>query len=112
MTCSVHRYTSDGHANAADLLDEAIHLTSAFQLARFQHVVGTLWEGDDVISARIADDPYGPLVTADGLEYARSAAALRESVLSARDAYLRTPWTRSVFAGRQGVGSSRERVAR
>ncbi|KAK2050996.1 hypothetical protein LY76DRAFT_599636, partial [Colletotrichum caudatum] len=32
-------------------IDESIHLTSAFQLAGFRHVIGTLWEVDDELCA-------------------------------------------------------------
>ncbi|KAL8370380.1 hypothetical protein RB595_000652 [Gaeumannomyces hyphopodioides] len=35
---------STGANEAAELADEGIHLVSAFQLAGFRHVVGTLWE--------------------------------------------------------------------
>ncbi|KAK2684823.1 hypothetical protein QWA68_016317 [Fusarium oxysporum] len=35
-------------------IDETIHLTSAFQLAGFRHVVGTLWEVDDKLCVRMA----------------------------------------------------------
>ncbi|KAH7007179.1 CHAT domain-containing protein [Ilyonectria destructans] len=35
-------------------IDESIHLTSAFQLAGFRHVVGTLWEVDDELCVRMA----------------------------------------------------------
>lgn len=34
----------------ARLLDEAIHLTSAFQLADYPHVIGTPWPIDDEIA--------------------------------------------------------------
>jgi CHAT domain-containing protein len=38
---------STGANRAVNLADEGIHLISAFQLAGFQHVVGTLWEVSD-----------------------------------------------------------------
>ncbi|RST09351.1 CHAT domain-containing protein [Streptomyces sp. WAC05374] len=86
---------------ASDLLDEAIHLTSAFQLAGFRHVVGTLWEVDDMISARVAKGFYMSLSAAGGLDCARSAAALRTSVLALRDEYPATPslWAGYLHAG-------------
>ena len=41
-----------------ELQEEAIHLTSAFQLAGYPHVIGTLWEVLDRTSSRIATDFY------------------------------------------------------
>jgi hypothetical protein len=38
---------STGSNEAEELADEGIHLVSAFQLAVFRHVVGTLWEVSD-----------------------------------------------------------------
>ncbi|RYP48546.1 hypothetical protein DL768_005585 [Monosporascus sp. mg162] len=38
---------STGSNEAVQLADEGIHLVSAFQLAGFRHVVGTLWEVSD-----------------------------------------------------------------
>lgn len=40
--------------SAARLIDEAIHLSAAFQLAGFRQVIGTPWEIEDEISARVA----------------------------------------------------------
>jgi CHAT domain-containing protein len=40
------------------LIDEAIHLTSAFQLAGYRHVVGTLWPVGDRHSVEFADRVY------------------------------------------------------
>ncbi|MFE4801016.1 CHAT domain-containing protein [Streptomyces sp. NPDC056708] len=89
------------HTSATGLLDEAIHLTSAFQLAGFRHVVGTLWEADDVMSERIADSFYVSLTGADGPDYACSATALHTAVRAARDDFPRTPslWAGYVHAG-------------
>ncbi|MFI7316821.1 CHAT domain-containing protein [Streptomyces venezuelae] len=86
---------------AADLRDEAIHLTSAFQLAGFRHVVGTLWEADEVIAERIARTFYAALTETGELDCARSAAALRRATLVQRDKYPRTPslWAGYVHAG-------------
>ena len=47
----------------AELIDEAIHLTTAFQLAGFPHVIGTLWEINDAIAVTIADTFYTALRT-------------------------------------------------
>ena len=41
-----------------DLLDEGIHLTGAFQLAGFSHVIGTLWRIDDKESVQFARSVY------------------------------------------------------
>lgn len=43
------------------VLDEAIHLASAFQLAGFPHVIGTLWEINDNAAVEIARYFYSSL---------------------------------------------------
>ncbi|KAF5989603.1 TPR domain-containing protein [Fusarium bulbicola] len=42
-------------------LDEGIHLTRAFQLAGFRHVIGTLWEVNDKLCVTMAQLFYGNL---------------------------------------------------
>jgi hypothetical protein len=49
---------STGSTRAEKLIDEAIHLMSACQLAGFRHVVGTLWEADDRYSVDAAREVY------------------------------------------------------
>ena len=49
--------------STAGLIDEAIHLTTAFQLAGFPHVIGTLWEINDELAVTIADAFYTTLRT-------------------------------------------------
>jgi hypothetical protein len=50
----------------ARLSDEAIHLTSAFQLAGYRHVIGTLWPIGDTHAVAVADDIYTTIaVTGD-----------------------------------------------
>ncbi|KAK1992547.1 hypothetical protein LX36DRAFT_644595 [Colletotrichum falcatum] len=39
-------------------VDESIHLTSAFQLAGFRHVIGTFWEVDDAVCVDMARMTY------------------------------------------------------
>ena len=61
------------------LLDEAIHLTAAFQLTGFARVIGTLWPIDDAISALIADSFYSGLRASDGaMDLSCAAAALHQ----------------------------------
>lgn len=45
---------STAEVKAESLRDESIHLTSAFQMAGFAHVIGSLWAVDDETSAQIA----------------------------------------------------------
>ncbi|MFG3350993.1 CHAT domain-containing protein [Streptomyces sp. NPDC048001] len=68
------------------LVDEAIHLTSGFQLAGFHHVVGTLWEIDDAVACRVADGFYGALQQApEPLGSGATAHALHHAVRAIRD---------------------------
>jgi CHAT domain-containing protein len=79
------------------LFDEAIHLTAAFQLAGFRHVVGTLWQIVDDTAVTLADDFYAGL----GPDHDRAAYALHTAVRALRDRMPRTPslWAAHVHAG-------------
>ncbi|KAF4980507.1 hypothetical protein FZEAL_3495 [Fusarium zealandicum] len=46
----------------AGLVDEAIHMTTAFQLSGFQHVIGTLWSVDDRLCVDMARMIYEGLL--------------------------------------------------
>ncbi|MFF7843853.1 CHAT domain-containing protein [Streptomyces ossamyceticus] len=71
---------------APRLADEFVHITSAFQLAGFSHVIGTLWPVSDVHAATVATRCYealrGPGST---LETWRAAAAVSAAARSVRD---------------------------
>lgn len=81
---------------APTLVDEAIHLTSGFQLAGFRHVVGTLWEIDDAVAVRVADAFYAALQQApEALGSGATAHALHHAVRAVRDGQdLRKPLDR------------------
>lgn len=66
------------------LVDEAIHLTSAFQLAGYPHVIGTLWPIDDKRAAGIADRFYANLATHDGLDVSLAAHGLHHAIRDLR----------------------------
>jgi tetratricopeptide (TPR) repeat protein len=69
------------------LLDEAIHLTAAFQLVGFARVIGTLWPINDNVSALIANSFYAGLKAGDGdIDVSRAAVALHNSQRAIRDA--------------------------
>ncbi len=85
-----------------ELADEAVHIVSAFQMAGFPHVVGSLWHVDDGIGAEVAASVYEELNTGDGtLDVARTADALHRAVRALRDTYPETPslWACQVHAG-------------
>ncbi|MEV5480069.1 MULTISPECIES: CHAT domain-containing protein [Streptomyces] len=52
--------------------DEAMHITAAFHLAGFRHVIGTLWPVNDQVASDIADHFY-TLIAAHGADYAPQA---------------------------------------
>jgi CHAT domain-containing protein len=93
-----------GTAQATDfsLLDETIHLTSAFHLAGFSHVIGTLWEIADKIAVDIAEAFYAALSRPDGtLDPRRAAQALHHATRLQRDAHPATPylWAAHIHVG-------------
>ncbi|MFH8569156.1 CHAT domain-containing protein [Streptomyces sp. NPDC017993] len=90
--------------NAADhLLDEAMHLAGAFQLAGFPQVVGTLWMVDDEVAVDIAEDFYSALrdPRTGTLHLGRAAEALHRAARNQRDRYRRTPslWAAHLYTG-------------
>ncbi|WP_431986870.1 CHAT domain-containing protein [Streptomyces griseoflavus] len=89
-----------------ELADEAIHITSAFQLAGYPHAVGTLWPVHDAVAVRVTRLLYQGLRTegAGGepeLDDTRTADALHRAVLRCRTAFAASPslWAAHVHAG-------------
>ncbi|MEU0551065.1 CHAT domain-containing protein [Micromonospora sp. NPDC005979] len=78
------------------LVDEALHITGAFQLAGFRHVIGTLWEVDDAISLALTAAFY-----AHGDATGSAAYALHSAVRGLRDRYPLAPtlWAAHVHTG-------------
>ncbi|MEU8082132.1 CHAT domain-containing protein [Micromonospora sp. NPDC049101] len=78
------------------LVDESLHITGAFQLAGFRHVIGTLWEIDDAVSLALTTafyqhaDPTGA-----------AAYALHSAVRGLRDRYPLAPtlWAAHIHTG-------------
>ncbi|WP_344358021.1 CHAT domain-containing protein [Streptomyces gobitricini] len=89
-----------------ELADEAIHITSAFQLAGYPNAVGTLWPVHDAVAVRVTRLLYRELCT-DGaggipeLDETRTADALHQAVLRCRAAFRASPslWAAHVHAG-------------
>jgi CHAT domain-containing protein len=88
---------------SADLVDEALHITSAFQVAGFPQVVGTLWPVRDHAAARIVGDFYSRYLPDGGGVAAETAAyALHEAIRQARDRDQQSPlsWAAYIHVGR------------
>ncbi|MFD5949715.1 CHAT domain-containing protein [Streptomyces collinus] len=83
------------------LADEAVHLASAFQLAGYRQVIGTLWPIQDAVAADIAKDVYTQLRRDGGVATARASAALHRAVQRARAAHPREPhlWASHIHLG-------------
>jgi hypothetical protein len=83
------------------LADESIHVTSAFLLAGYRHVVGTLWQVDDAVAADIARDFYTELTVDTVADADRAAPALHRAVRAARDRYPDLPhlWAAHIHTG-------------
>lgn len=84
-------------ANGADVVDEMIHLGSAFQIAGFRHVVGTLWRVNDAKAAKAAKLFYRQVGSTE--DYA--PRALHDTVLRLRERYPLMParWAPYVHLG-------------
>jgi tetratricopeptide (TPR) repeat protein len=86
---------------APRLTDEAVHLVSAFQVAGFRQVIGTLWGVDMSGSTQVALDVYRGLAQAGTLRPEQAARALHAAVRRVRDRHLADPavWAGYVHAG-------------
>ncbi|WP_052847263.1 CHAT domain-containing protein [Streptomyces avicenniae] len=82
-----------------DLADEAVHITGAFQLAGYPHVVGTLWPVSDRLAPEAARAFY--LAWDAGADPGR---ALHEAVRELRERYGATPtlWAAHVHVSAAG----------
>lgn len=92
--------------HGAPLLDESVHLASAFQLAGFPHVIAALWEIADPLAPTIADAFYARLssasiASASALDTGRAAEALHHTLRDLRDQYPDRPslWGAYIHAG-------------
>jgi hypothetical protein len=79
--------------------DEAIHITSAFQLAGFSHVVGTLWPVAEAVAGRFAADFHSALRAGPWPSGPWPAGAARALHQTARQARARFPSRPSAWAG-------------
>ena len=75
-----------------DLADEAIHLTSSFQLAGYPHVVGTLWPVQDAQAVEIARHFYRMVTAGSDADPSRIAAALHGATRHLRADHPDAPW--------------------
>jgi len=88
----------------AKLANEAVHITGAFQLAGYQHVVGTLWQVSDVPAVRLTRDFYAALAVPGrpgAVDVSRAAAALHDATRRLRDRYPNSP---AIWAGHIHTG--------
>lgn len=93
----------DTARNAVRLVDEAIHITSAFQLAGFPAVIGTLWPVNDAFAARLAASFYhSPRPDGHGTAPPpHPALALHHCLRAARNTYRAAPtlWAAYLHTG-------------
>jgi hypothetical protein len=78
---------STAETKARNLINESIHLASAFQLAGFQHVIATLWRADDGTAVEIASKFYELLFKEQTITGATISYALHRAVLQYRVMY-------------------------
>lgn len=75
-------------ANTSDyrLLDEAIHMASACQLAGFPTVIGTLWQVQDAYAPTVAEYLYRTIIVGNGtLDISKAAEGLHFAVRKIRE---------------------------
>jgi len=93
----------DTTVTSPNLADEAIHITGAFHLAGYAHVIGTLWPVDDTTARDLANDIYRQL-THDGStppDARHAAHALHHATRTLRDQHPDKPalWAAHTHTG-------------
>jgi CHAT domain-containing protein len=83
-----------------DLANESIHIATAFQLAGYPHVIGTLWEINDTVAAEIAERIYAHLAST-GYDVGVTGTCVHQVVRLVRDRYPRIPtlWAAHIHVG-------------
>lgn len=89
---------STARNEVSELADESIHLASAFQLAGFPHVIGTLWEVDAGPAGVIASEFY-QRISADRAfpDVNRAATVLHEIIRDLRGEDLESPFVWAAY---------------
>jgi hypothetical protein len=86
-----------------ELANEAVHITGAFQLAGYQHVIGTLWTIDDTFAVHVARDFYRHLFRVGGPapDLSQTSRALHEATRRLRSRYWDSPalWAAHTHTG-------------
>ena len=93
---------STAEHKVARLADEVIHIASAFFIAGFSHVVGSMWPSNDSICLRIAEYFYTSLAGSGSRGFTKDLAyALHCAVLEVRSHNLKYPllWAQHVHIG-------------
>ncbi|GAA0842975.1 CHAT domain-containing protein [Streptosporangium amethystogenes subsp. fukuiense] len=85
------------------LADQAVHITAAFQLVGYKHVIGTLWSINDRVAVTVADEVYTHLTDGGTTEprSERAAHALHHAIRRLRDDYPASPtlWASHIHVG-------------
>ncbi|MDF3291850.1 CHAT domain-containing protein [Streptomyces silvisoli] len=77
--------------------DESLHLVSAFQLAGYPQVVGTLWQVNDLVARQVAVDLHEGIAAGED-----AAMALHHAVRRCRERFHKSPtlWAAHLHSGR------------
>lgn len=68
------------------LVNESVHLAGGFMAAGFKGVIGTLWSIVDEDAPMVAEEVYGAMITAEGLDITKAAEGLQRAVRKMREA--------------------------
>jgi len=83
----------------ARLIDESIHLSSAFQLAGYRHVIATLWPIGDQGAVEIADNLYAAIASSGTADTAAVALHTVTRELRNRKVHSPSSWAAYVHSG-------------
>ncbi|VUC35738.1 unnamed protein product [Clonostachys rosea] len=101
-----------GQMRYNDLSDEGLHLISAFQLAGFQHVIGTLWEVNDEFCTKMARTIYD-WMKMHGISDQSLVSGLHHTSRNLRDEWVLNNTSRTVIASStENSGKERSAVVR